>query len=324
MKTRSQLNLSIAGASLALGLLAGASAQTDPTPPGTPPKNPGKPGSPPGTQPPTQTPGASARPQGTEDVTAAITEDTIQFYKDADYKDAVTQLDGVTKSNKGGQALDLQQGLEDSLTAMRWNLPPGVVVVLYEDDGGKGEQFAIWGKGQTPSIAKFDFDNKASQWAWFYVGGVTNPAPHLRSAQSSSPLGAEHASGEVADNSLQLFKSKDFAANEAMVSNVTSQPAGKLNTLPQDLPDSLTSLRWNLPPGVVVVFYQDSSGLKQQAAIWGNGQIADIDVWDFNDKVSRWAWYNVAGTTTPSTTPPPSRPPTTPPPSNPPGTGNPR
>ena len=70
-------------------------------------------------------------------------------------------------------------------------------------------------------------------------------------------------------------------------------PMGQLQNLPAELKDSMSSLQWNVPPGVVVVFYQDAGGLKQQAAIWGIGQFRNIDTWDFNDKVSRWAWYQL-------------------------------
>ncbi|MCI0630616.1 MAG: hypothetical protein L0Y44_08195 [Phycisphaerales bacterium] len=326
MRTTRKFSVGIVGAAaLALGVLA--SAQTTPpekpkppttpgqappttppstTPPRTPPTTP-PPTTPPSTTPPRtppttpppakpETPASSAvRPQATDALAVTLAEDTIQFYKDAEFKDTVTQIDGVAKSNKANAPIDLKEGLGDSLSSIRWNLSPGVIVILYEDPGAKGEQFILFGSGQTNSLSKFDFDNKASTWAWSYVGGVTNPPPHIKAGMSTMPLGCEPASSTVPDNSIQLFKSKDFEGNSATISNVTSQPLAKLNPLPKDLPDSMTSARWNLPPGTVVMFFQDASGHKQRAAIWGNAELADIDLWDFNDKVSRWAAYNISG-----------------------------
>ena len=57
--------------------------------------------------------------------------------------------------------------------------------------------------------------------------------------------------------------------------------------------DSLTSMKWNLPAGVVVTLYEDADGKKDRVSIWGSGQIDSLDVWDFNDKVSRWSWAYV-------------------------------
>jgi len=237
--------------------------------------------------------GASPRPYGTDDLTASVNDDAVQLFRDSDFKNDFAPLDGVTKSNKGGQTYDLPDELNDSLSSVRWNLPAGVVVVLYEDVGPKGEQLALWGKGQVSHLAKFDFNDKASRWAWYYVGGVTSPSRNLQDAASNGPLGAEIGSSAIGEDALEMFKDKNFKNTSATVSGVTGHPSATLERLPKDLPDSMTSLRWNLPPGVVVVFYQDASGLKQQAAIWGSGQMPDIDVWDFNDKVSRWGWYYV-------------------------------
>jgi hypothetical protein len=63
--------------------------------------------------------------------------------------------------------------------------------------------------------------------------------------------------------------------------------------VPKKMGDSLTSLRWNLPEGVIIMLYQDAGGKKQQVAIWGEGELADLDLWDFNDKISRWSWAYV-------------------------------
>jgi hypothetical protein len=70
----------------------------------------------------------------------------------------------------------------------------------------------------------------------------------------------------------------------------------------RNIKDDMSSLKWNLPPGVVVVFYQHAGGRGQRIAIWGRGQKRSLGDWGFNDKVSRWAWYSTgAGSGLPNT-----------------------
>src|SRR5687768_10574750 len=133
MRTTRKFSAGIIGAAaLALGMLV--SAQTapperpkPPTPPPTTPPSTTPPRTPPPTTPPTttpprtpsttpppakpETPGATAavRPHGTDALAATLAEDTIQFYKDADFKDTVTQIDGVAKSNKANGPIDLKE-----------------------------------------------------------------------------------------------------------------------------------------------------------------------------------------------------------------------
>lgn len=234
------------------------------------------------------------RPPGTVVIveSAKVAADSILLFRDRGFQDEAV-LTSITATQAAGQAHDLPAGMEDSLSSLRWNLPAGVLVVLYEDDGAKGEQLALWGSGQIEALSEFDFNDKASQWAWYYVGGGHKPSEVVIRG-TALPVGAVvvAAGTPVTQSTLQLFKSKNFEANTVTL-NPLSQAANTLHRLPEDLPDSLTSMRWNLPPGVVVMFYQDADGGKQQVPIWGNGQVADLDIWDFNDKASRWAWYYI-------------------------------
>jgi hypothetical protein len=219
-----------------------------------------------------------------------VASDTIQLFRDANFEDEAVLMN-VSAAQPAGQSHELPSGMEDSLSSLRWSLPAGVLVVMYEDDGSKGEQLALWGSGQIDALSTFDFDNKASQWAWYYVGAAREPSEVIVRGQAL-PVGSVTVTVPAAADSITLYKSKDFATNTVTVSPM-SHAANTLHRLPEDLPDSLTSMRWNLPPGVVVMFHQDAQGDKQQVAIWGNGQVADLDVWDFNDKASRWAWHYI-------------------------------
>ena len=251
------------------------------------------------------------RPPGTVAIvgTANVATDTVQLYRDANFQDDVVPIN-VSGAQPAGQAHDLPAGMKDSLSSLRWSLPPGVLVIFYEDAGAKGEQLALWGSGQIDHLSEFDYDNKASQYAWYYVGGMQDPSEVIARG-ATLPVGSVTATGTapLPANTLQLFKSKNFEANTVTISPL-AQAANTLHRLPEDLPDSLTSMRWNLPPGVVLMFHQDADGGKQQVALWGNGQVSDLDVWDFNDKASRWAWHyigspdvEVLGYTPPKQTP---------------------
>jgi hypothetical protein len=210
-----------------------------------------------------------------------VAADSIQMYRDANFEDEKGSL--TVTGQPAGQAHELPNGLEDSLSSLRWSLPPGVLVIMYEDDGAKGEQLALWGTGQIDQLSEFDFDNKASQYAWYYVGGGEEPSQVIQRG-AALPVGSVTVTGAapVPQNTLQLFKSKNFEANTVTLNPLT-QAANTLHELPEDLPDSLTSMRWNLPPGVILMFHQDADGGKQQVALWGNGQVADLDVWDFTN-----------------------------------------
>ena len=237
--------------------------------------------------------GYSDRPNGADALSIALPADTIQLYKDGNFKDDVKQIDGVVAKNENAKPLDLPGSLNDSLTSLRWNLPAGIVVVFYEDSGARGEQLVLWGSGQIESLAKFDFNDKASRWAWFYLGGTDTKPARAMAVEGLRPVNTEAPAINIMDDTMQLHRDKNYKGTMGQISPVTATAPNGLQRLPEGQADSLTSLRWNLPPGVVVVFYQDAGGTKQQAAIFGRGQIDDVDLWDFNDKASRWSWHYI-------------------------------
>lgn len=61
--------------------------------------------------------------------------------------------------------------LHDKATSVSWNLPRGVIVVLYQDIdwAHPGRQYAIWGSGSDPDVKRHSFNNCVSAWAWFRV-----------------------------------------------------------------------------------------------------------------------------------------------------------
>jgi hypothetical protein len=239
--------------------------------------------------------GWAAHPIGASPTSAAIAENTIQLFKDTEFRDDLDPINNVMSMTPGG-VHDLPDDMEDSVSSLRWNLAPGIVAVLYEDDGAKGEQLALWGKGEMDRLSQWNFNDKPSSWAWYYAGGAPNVTTVLERAAVVCPTGTVVIAREVpvmTPGTLNLYRNDDFDGQHEVIADVMAQPHGQLHRLPSGLNDDVSSMRWNLPPGVVVTFYQDAQGEKQQAAIWGNGQVSDVNEWDFNDKISRWAWHYI-------------------------------
>jgi hypothetical protein len=268
--------------------------------------------------------GYIAAPAGSETLVSELASGTVEMFKDDNFDDTSAASTGIASGTAAGALTDLPKDLGDSMTSVRWNLPPGVVVVFYEDGTGKGEQLVLWGKGQYSDLQKLDFSDKASRWAWYDIGGSRDASRNSKS--QIPPRASEPNSATVSDNAMQFYVDRNFRDDMKQVSSVTGTAAGELQELPSPMRDSLTSMRWNLPEGVIVMLYQDADAGKQQMAIWGQGEMKDLDILDFNDKASRWSWAYVGAPMTekpavpPSSSPPrqPKTPPTSPPNSEPP------
>lgn len=239
--------------------------------------------------------GWSAYPIGASATSAAIPENTVQMFRDTGFRDDLEPLDNVMTRGPGG-VNDMSNDMEDAVSSIRWNLSPGIVVVFYEDENAKGEQLPLWGKGEMSHLHPWNFNDKASSWGWYYAGGAESVTTVLERAAIVYPTGTVIVSREVPViplASVNVYRDKNFRGPQVTLSGITAPPPNQLNSLPEGMKDDATSMRWNLPPGVVVMFHQDADGDKQRAAIWGNGEASDIDAWDFNDKISRWSWHYI-------------------------------
>ena len=76
------------------------------------------------------------------------------------------------------------------------------------------------------------------------------------------------------------------------MTDVTGYAPGVSRRLPA-LADKLSSIQWDLPPGVVVVLYQHADGTGRHIGLWSRGEFSRLSRWDINDKVSSWAWFHV-------------------------------
>ena len=99
----------------------------------------------------------------------------------------------------------------------------------------------------------------------------------------ATPPYAQALATNLGQNSIVIFAESDFAGEQATVNNAHQQ-SGAVRRCADNMDDQATSLRWNLAPGLLVVLFEDPDGKGDQLALWGKGQIPDLNKVDFNDQ----------------------------------------
>src|SRR5215510_388371 len=89
--------------------------------------------------------GYIAAPPGSETLNTALEAPALQLFSDADFRGTEVTLSHVDQTIGQGKVNEMPKGLNDSISSLRWNLPRGAIVVLYEDAAAKGEQTVLWG-----------------------------------------------------------------------------------------------------------------------------------------------------------------------------------
>jgi hypothetical protein len=230
--------------------------------------------------------GVSLRPPGAADVTGALPQNSIYLFADRDFKGNVTRLENVTSQPAG---LTERVGARaDNMTSLKWDLPPGVVVIFYENAEGTGNQFPIWGRGQLDSVGKWSFNDKVSRWAWYSVGGRGSSSTE----RAEMPPHMARPTTNIPRDSMELYTDRDLKGTLKAIAPVTAQSQLEYHSV-GSVNDQVTSMRWNLPEGVLVVFYDNIDGTGRQLAIWNKGEHPTISPWNMNDKISSFAWYRL-------------------------------
>lgn len=105
------------------------------------------------------------------------------------------------------------------------------------------------------------------------------------------PIGTEDTN-YTPENGCVVFKDANFASDSNTIPNVTEKTKAAAHVIPGEN-DTMTSLKWNLPEGVIVVFYKDGDAKSRQYMVFGKGQDPDLSDNDFQDMASSWVWYRV-------------------------------
>lgn len=234
----------------------------------------------------------AVRPYGTDELRHAVPFNSIYLFEDRSFGGEGTRVSPVT--GFAPQAYHPVGGRADNLTSLRWSLPRGVVVTFYEDAEGDGDTVTIWGDGEVDSVSQWKFNDDASRWSWAYVGGAEDQPREVLRGFTPRPRGAQALDSDVPMNTVRLYHNRDFKGGWTDLDRITAEPQGaRINTRLAN--DKATSVRWNLPDGVVVVLYEDLGGFGRQLALYGAGQYETVSPFNLNDKISRFAWFNVGG-----------------------------
>ena len=98
------------------------------------------------------------------------------------------------------------------------------------------------------------------------------------------------------EDTFHVYRDKDLTGKKHQVVHpVTSEWPARLHALDSKVRDKVSSMQWNLPRGVIVVFYDHTNGTGKQFIIWGSGSRAAIDDAKFENKAGAWAWCYVDG-----------------------------
>ncbi len=114
----------------------------------------------------------------------------------------------------------------------------------------------------------------------------SNKASTSASALASAPP-------ECPPDTIRLFRASNWTSDEERVSGVSSKPLGALIALRPDMTESVSSLVWNLPPGVFVVLYENRDGSGSQQWLKGSGNYPNLKALSFNDECTCWGRFDV-------------------------------
>ena len=105
-------------------------------------------------------------------------------------------------------------------------------------------------------------------------------------AKSEQPLHAQECSVAIPMGSIVFFKNIDFGGHEE-VFKIQGKAPHEMHDIGGKMSGSISSLRWNLPDGMIVVLYGSSVNIPQrQYVIWGEGQDNRLSGHGVNDKLT--------------------------------------
>ncbi|MHC4081281.1 MAG: hypothetical protein ACYS15_02160 [Planctomycetota bacterium] len=213
---------------------------------------------------------------------------TVWLYKNANHSGQEQWINLGAGSHAPGTPHRIEGALHDQVSSLRWHLEDGVVLVLFADGKGIGQQISIWGHGEMGTLGPWNLKDKLSSWGWYRVGGTGSSASDL-------PVQATTLTTAIEEDSVRLYDDKNFRKEAGSLRSITSAaPQGTVQELDRSIHGNMTSTRWNLPPGVVVVLYEKLKGTTgRQLALWGSGEYASVSDWKFNDQARAWAWFRV-------------------------------
>ena len=105
-------------------------------------------------------------------------------------------------------------------------------------------------------------------------------------AKSEQPLHAQECSVTIPMGSIVFFQNSEFGGREEIF-KVEGKAPHEMHNISEKMSGSISSLRWNLPEGTIVVLYGSSTtNPSRQYVIWGEGQDDRLSGHGVNDKLT--------------------------------------
>ena len=118
------------------------------------------------------------------------------------------------------------------------------------------------------------------------------------------PPGAEPVDDYLARNTIYLYWDANFGGGDPhRIHPVTQHPPGRPQNFEdqkfvRSIRDDMSSLKWNLPPGVIAVFYEDAAGKGEQASLAYRLRMLFLDRWNLWPRLTHYrTWRGPAGET---------------------------
>lgn len=131
------------------------------------------------------------------------------------------------------------------------------------------------------------------------AAGIAAPLAGPASGHSERPVGTNAPTASAPADALQFFRDKDFQGDMTQVSEVSAKEPWNDHSF-ETKAKHFSSMRWNLPPGVLVTLFAGDNCTGKSLNVWGSGEIAELKKWKFNDDLSGWSWNGVGGVAAPS------------------------
>ena len=131
-----------------------------------------------------------------------------------------------------------------------------------------------------------------------FFGMPKSAAYSLQKAGAPSIMpGCEPCGNMPQAGTFEVFEKDQFGASLGKWSILDKRyPPNQVHRFPDGINDRISSAKWNLPAGVIVVFYEHElqhlqSQDYKQVAVWRGGCASRMAKFRLNDEVSGWAWF---------------------------------
>lgn len=89
---------------------------------------------------------------------------------------------------------------------------------------------------------------------------------------------------------IRVFEHDNFNGGSFNI-NPSAVPQGQYVKVPDGSNDKISSVQFNLPPGIIVIFFEHDKYRGRQLVVFGRGASQKLGDNGINDKITGWAWF---------------------------------